>query len=83
MNEDHLDLLQELVTTSYWRALKYEIQLTERGLIARLCEPIKSLEDLVAKEGNASRLAALRALVNDIEEKAERRAKQLRAMTPD
>lgn len=83
MSEEHLDLLQELVTTSYWRALKREVAETERGLIARLCEPIKSLEDLVSKEGNASRLAALRSLVNDIEEKAERRAKQLRVMQPD
>jgi hypothetical protein len=83
MSEDHLDELQELVTTSYWRALKREVAETEKGLIARLCEPIRSLEDLVAKEGNASRLAALRQLVNDIEEKAERRAKQLRVMRPD
>ena len=83
MREEHLDELMELVTTSYWRALKREVAETERGLIARLCEPIKSLQDLVMKEGNSSRLAALRTLVNDIEQKAERRAKQLRATPQD
>jgi len=83
MSEDHLDLLMELVSTHYWRALKREIHETEKGLIARLCEPIKSLQDLVTKEGNSSRLAALRTLVNDIEQKAERRAKQLRDMPRD
>ena len=77
--DDHLDELQELVTTRYWKALKAEIAEVQQGLIARLCEPINSLQDLVVKEGNASRLAALRNLVNDIEEKAERRAKQLRS----
>jgi hypothetical protein len=78
-DEEHLDLLQELVTTHHWKAVKREIAETSEGLLARLMQPISSLEELVAKEGNASRLAALRQLVNDIEEKADRRAKQLRS----
>ena len=77
--EERLDELQELVTTRYWKAFKAEVADVQQGLIARLCQPISTLQDLVVKEGNASRLAALRDLVNDIEEKAERRAKQLRS----
>jgi hypothetical protein len=76
--EEHEDLLMELVTTDMWRAVKREVAATSESLIHRLTQPINSLEELVAKEGNASRLAALRQLVADIERKAEQRAKQLR-----
>ena len=78
-DEDHEDLLMELVTLSHWKALKREIAETERGLLARLMQPITSLPELVMKEGNASRLAALRQLVDDIESKAERIAKHHRS----
>jgi hypothetical protein len=74
--EEHLEDLMELVSSHYWRALKHEIAIVERGLIARLCQPITSIPELVVKEGHASRLAALRDLVSDIEEKAERHAQQ-------
>lgn len=76
--EEHEDLLMELVSTSSWKAVKREVADIERGLIARLSEPIQHLEDLVRKEGHASRLAALRDFINEIERKADRRAKEVR-----
>lgn len=79
-SEDHLDQLQELVTTSYWRAVKREAASLEQGLIARLATPMQSLPDLIMKEGNASRLAALRDFISEIEQKAERHAKRLRQL---
>jgi hypothetical protein len=79
MNEDHLDLILELVTSPHWKALKREIQSLEAGLTARLLVPSTSLIELVAKEGLSSRLAALRQFVAEIEEKADRHARQVRA----
>ena len=79
MNEDHLDLLMELTTSPFWKAIKREIQEMEVGVTARLLQPSLTLVDLVAKEGHSSRLAGLRQLVTTIEEKADRHAKQLRS----
>jgi len=77
--EEHLDILLELTTGPYWRAIKREIREMEVGVTARLLQPSTSLIELVAKEGHSSRLAGLRQLVTTIEEKAERHAKQLRS----
>ena len=76
--EEHDDILMELVSSRYWTAVKREVAQTEHGLIARLMQPVASLPDIFLKEGNASRLAALRQLIADIEKRAETRAKQLR-----
>lgn len=76
--EEHEDLLMELVSSSYWKALKREAKTIEQSLIQRLTQPITSLSDLVAKEGNASKLAGLRELFAHVEEVAENHALQLR-----
>jgi hypothetical protein len=77
-DEDFEDTILELVTSEYWRAIKKHIIRQEQGLIAQLCVPIQSIQDVFGKEAKASRLAALRQFVNDLEEIAERRAQQRR-----
>lgn len=77
-DEDHLDVLMELVSSHYWKHVKREVEHLQTGLISRITQPITTIPDLIAKEGNASRLAALRELVSEIEKKAENRAQQRR-----
>lgn len=77
-HEEHLDALMELVSSHYWRAVKKEIEHIQTGLISQITTPITSLDQVFAKEGNASRLAALREFVREVEKKAENRAKQVR-----
>lgn len=74
--EDRLDYLTELVAMPHWKALKYEVRDLEEGHVAALCRPVGSLSDLVAKEGHASRIAALRQLIAHVEETAHRHATQ-------
>lgn len=76
--EEHLDTLLELVSSHYWRAVKHEIHAMETGLTAQLLTPSTSLIELVAKEGQSSRLAGLRQLVTTIEEKADQHARRVR-----
>lgn len=72
----HLDYLAELTAMPHWRALKKEVRILEEGFVAALCRPIKSLEDLVLKEGYSSKIAALRQLISHVDEVGRQHANQ-------
>lgn len=72
------ELLMELTTTDYWRALKSYLASWGETLGSKVTRPSGELMDLVRKEADSAQLAILRQIVADIENRAERTAKKER-----
>lgn len=73
---EHQEILLELTTTHYWKALKRELSKALQQYQARLLSPADSEFGLIQKEATSARYDALERFFRSIEQNAERYARE-------
>lgn len=77
MNDEHGELLMELVQSPYWAAVKEEVAVLHAGAVAKLTAQADGLMDLVKREGYAAQARAYRLVVDVVEDRARKHMKRI------
>jgi hypothetical protein len=73
--DEQEELLLELITTKYWKALKVQVDATLEQYRARLMAPATSEFDLIRKETISARYDGLSRFFSEVERIANRKAR--------